>query len=100
MDNKHVKFFVNEQSKGCKSMPKMHQNTFGGRNGNLRLRGGTEWEVRGLLIRGVRERGLLLRGTDWREGRREVMEREGKGISHKVKVSKINTAWYNRRLAH
>jgi len=48
----------------------------------------------------VRERGLLLRGTDGREGRREVMEREGKGIFHKVKVSKINTAWYNSRLAY
>ena len=31
MDNKHRKFFVIKQSDGCKFMPKMHQNTFGGR---------------------------------------------------------------------
>jgi len=31
MDNKHRKLFVIEQSKGCKFMPKTHQNTFGGR---------------------------------------------------------------------
>ena len=31
MDNKHRKLFAIKQSKGCKFMPKMHQNTFGGR---------------------------------------------------------------------
>ena len=31
MDNKHRKLFVIKQSKGCKFMPKMHQNAFGGR---------------------------------------------------------------------
>jgi len=31
MDNKHRKLFVTKQSKGCKFMPKMHQNTFGSR---------------------------------------------------------------------
>jgi len=30
MDNKHRKLFVIKQSKGCKLMPKMHQNAFGG----------------------------------------------------------------------
>jgi len=30
MDNKHRKLFVIKQSKGCKFVPKMHQNTFGG----------------------------------------------------------------------
>ena len=30
MDNKHRKLFVIKQSKGCKFMPKMHQNAFGG----------------------------------------------------------------------
>jgi len=27
MDNRHRKLFVIKQSKGCKCMPKMHQNT-------------------------------------------------------------------------
>jgi len=31
MDNKHRKVFVIKQSKGCKFMPKIHQNTFGSR---------------------------------------------------------------------
>jgi len=31
MDNKHRKLFVTKQSKGCRFMPKMHQNTLGGR---------------------------------------------------------------------
>jgi len=31
MDNKHGKLFVIKQSKGCKFMPKMHQNMFRGR---------------------------------------------------------------------
>ena len=31
MDNKHRKLYVIKQSKGCKFMPKMQQNTFGGR---------------------------------------------------------------------
>jgi len=31
MDNKHGKLFVIKQSEGCRFMPKMHQNTFGGR---------------------------------------------------------------------
>jgi len=31
MDNKHRKLLVIRQSKGCKFVPKMHQNTFGGR---------------------------------------------------------------------
>jgi len=31
MDNKHRKLFVIKQSKWCIFMPKMHQNTFGGR---------------------------------------------------------------------
>ena len=30
MDNKHMKLVVIKQSRGCKFMPKMHQNTFGG----------------------------------------------------------------------
>jgi len=30
MDNEHRKLFVTKQSKGCKFMPKMHQDTFGG----------------------------------------------------------------------
>ena len=30
MDNKHRKLFVIRQSKECRFMPKMHQNTFGG----------------------------------------------------------------------
>jgi len=30
-DNKFRKLFITKQSKGCKFMPKMHQNTFGGR---------------------------------------------------------------------
>ena len=31
MHNKHRKLFVIKQPKGCKFMPKIHQNTFGGR---------------------------------------------------------------------
>ena len=31
VDNKHRKLFVIQQPKGCKFMPKMHQNTFDGR---------------------------------------------------------------------
>ena len=31
MDNKRRKLFANKQSEGCRFMPKMHQNTFGGR---------------------------------------------------------------------
>jgi len=31
MDNKHRKFFVMKQSKGCIFTPKKRQNTFGGR---------------------------------------------------------------------
>jgi len=31
MDNKSRELFVTMQSKGCKFMPKMRQNTFGGR---------------------------------------------------------------------
>ena len=31
MDNKHRKLFVIKQSKVCKFMPKVHQNTLGGR---------------------------------------------------------------------
>jgi len=31
MENKHRKFFVISALKKCKFMPKMHQNTFGGR---------------------------------------------------------------------
>ena len=31
MENKHRKLFAIKQSKRCKFMPKMHQNTFGGR---------------------------------------------------------------------
>ena len=32
MDNKRRKLFVIKQSKWCKFSPKMHQNTFGGRD--------------------------------------------------------------------
>jgi len=31
MDNKHWKLFVVKQPRGCKFMPKMHPDTFGGR---------------------------------------------------------------------
>ena len=31
MDNEHRKLFAIKQSKGCRFMPKMYQNTFGGR---------------------------------------------------------------------
>jgi len=31
MDKKHRKLFVIKHSKGCKFMPRMHRNTFGGR---------------------------------------------------------------------
>jgi len=34
MDNKHRKLFVIKQSKGCKFMPKMQQNMFGGQAWN------------------------------------------------------------------
>ena len=36
VDNKHRKLFAIKQSKRCKCVPKMHQNTFGGRAGSLR----------------------------------------------------------------
>ena len=43
MDNKQRKLFVIKQSKGCKVMPKMHSNMFGGlregRGGGLLLTG-------------------------------------------------------------
>ena len=71
---------VIKQSKGCKFMPKMHQNMFGGRwiswyaspdppaaVGGLLLRGGTGEKGTeskgGLLISGGTERGLLPRET-------------------------------------
>jgi len=74
-DNKRRKLFVIKRSIGCKFMPKMHQNTFGGRasrgpagklmqspdhlcrSGSLLLRGG---EVRDLLIK---REGLEGKGT-------------------------------------
>jgi len=37
MDTKHTKLFAIKQSKGCKFMPGMHQDTFGGRNRWLSL---------------------------------------------------------------
>ena len=60
MDNEHRKLFVIKQSKGCKFMPKMCRNTFGGRtlrSPRTPCRGGgptsKEKEGRGLLLRGT-----------------------------------------------
>jgi len=83
MDNKHRKLFVGKQSIGCKFMPKMHQNTIGGRTpagltGGDRSRNGVpaskgrEGMGRGAISNGGR-----------RKGRREGTEREGKEISPK-----------------
>jgi len=72
MDNKHRKLFVVKQSKGCKFMPYMHQNTFGGPLGSYL----PTYKRRGERQEGE-ERGPIYKG---REGRREVMEMEGKGI--------------------
>jgi len=71
------KLLVIKQSKGCKSMSKMHQNTFGGQ----------------ALLMGCprppsRSGGATSKG-DGREGRREGAERE---FPLKVKVNRINTA--------
>ena len=52
MDNKHKKLFVIKQSKGCKYMSKMHQNTFGGRE--LMRSPGSPSQNGGLLLRGRR----------------------------------------------
>ena len=71
LDKKHSKLFVIKQSKGCKIMPKMHQNTFRGRApprplGELNspdlaameslLREGKSWERRGPTYKGTKER--------------------------------------------
>ena len=71
MHNKHRKLFVIKQPKGCKFMPKIHQNTFGGRAppgpaGERISSPDPQW---GLLLREGRKGrggGLLLRG--WTEG--------------------------------
>jgi len=67
MDNIHMKLFVIKQSKGRNFIPKMHQNTFGGR--------APQW------------------GRTSKGGAREEwgMEKGGEGKSPKVKVSEINT---------
>ena len=69
MDDKYIKLFVIKQSQGWqfKLMPKMHQNTFGGR---APPEPQTPWP----------HGGLLLREIEGREGRREGTEREKKGI--------------------
>ena len=74
MDNKHRKLFVIEQRKGCKFMPKMQQNTFGGRalsapDGkfirSLRSPSRNKPTYKG---NGGMGEGLLVRETDGREG--------------------------------
>ena len=80
MGNKRRKLFVIEQSKWCKFMPKMHQNTLGGRvppgpagefmrspntlsawDLRLYIRGGREGERgEGPTSKGSERRGLLL----------------------------------------
>jgi len=66
MDNKHEKLFVTKQSKGCKFMPKMHQNTFGGRAPPDHL------AAMGIYFY---NRGPLIREGRWGEGR----EKRGDG---------------------
>jgi len=94
-----MKLFTIKQSKGCRFMPKIHQNAFGGRVppgpiraayalpetiypqwGGLLLRGGSEGEGeegRGLVMREVRKGKRPTFKGDGREGRKE--RGDGKG---------------------
>jgi len=75
MDNKHRKLFVIKRAKRCKfrlNMPKVHQNTFGGRKPPGPA-GGAYALLRPLAAI-MRNGGVLLRGTEEREGRREGTE--------------------------
>jgi len=75
MDNKHRKLFVTKQSKGCKFMPKMHQNTFGSRAppepaGELMCSPRSPSRNGGLLVSGGREGvGSTSKGTGGQTGR-------------------------------
>ena len=70
MDNKHRKLFI-KQSEGCKCA-------------NLCLKCAPPEPLAAVG-------GLLLKGGEGTEGRREGKENEGEGITRKVKVSRINT---------
>ena len=77
MENKHGKLFVIKQSEGCKFVPKMHQNTFGGwaptgpARGELMegllLRGRREGKGRGPTYKGMKGEFLILREPQWKK---------------------------------
>ena len=108
MDNKHRKLFVIKQSKGCKFVPKMHQNrpTFGGlRPDQLRQhnalpkypkpqRGPTSRGKEKRGGRGRKGRGPGYKGT---EGRKEGTERE-KNSRQSQGEYRINTCLYTHRI--
>jgi len=104
MDNEHMKLFVIKQSKWCKFLPKMHQNTFGisppePARGTYALRQTLQRQWGAYLGRREGELGTggpTNKGTEkgekeGREGRREGTEREGKGFSPKASASRLNT---------
>jgi len=72
MDNRHRKLFVIKQSERYRFMPAMQQNTFGKlmrplatMEAYLRAKGEKGRENGGLLIRGGKGRGLLVRGDSY-----------------------------------
>jgi len=78
MDNKPRKLFAIKQSKGCKFIPKMQQNTFGGLTSWGRADLWPQWggaTSKGREGRGIR--GLLLRGTEG--GKEGESGRKGRG---------------------
>jgi len=90
-DNEHRKLFVIKQSKGCRFMPKMYQNAFGGleelmhtpsRNGEPTYKGRRE-EEGGHKPFLTTPRGTGERGRKGGEG----------NFPPKSKVSRINTGW-------
>jgi len=93
MENKHRKLFVTKQSKGCKFMPKMHQNTFGSRAppepaGGAYALPRSPSRNGGLLVSGGREGvGSTSKGTGGQRGRNG----RGREFPPKVKVSRINS---------
>ena len=70
-------------------MPKMHQNAF-----SSRAPPGPAGEPMRSPRPSSCNRGLLLRGTEGRKGRREGTEREGEGIP--AKARRINTGHVTR----
>jgi len=96
MDNKHRKLFVIKQSKGCKFMPKMHQNTFSGR-APPGPAGGTYAALCATpdLLAAMVRRTFMGDATHAR-GKRVERGREGRRTEFraKVKVRRMNSVWF------